>query len=298
MLENSAIELRAAADYYRQTTLAAAIDLDRALPATGEWCPTVIETEVDVCPPLPFQDSRLPSRSLNTPDLEPENPVNTMGWMDYVSPTSWTMKGFDIVFGFDPIQEVQNKLFGDWEVLARMQPVLTNAATAVHDLAYNVQAGASALQEYWQGNAGDAAHRYFTDFATFVDRLRSPLASLAEEYRLMAEAVWEAGDAIGGLIKGICDAALIAGLAAAGGTATAMTGAGAAVGWGVAAAEAASMLAMWGTVTKYLAYADSAVKGFRSMVHIALSELESITPPLLGGDAGYDHPLSGVGAHA
>jgi hypothetical protein len=55
----------------------------------------------------------------------------------------------------------------------------------------------------------------------------------------MADAVWEAGDAIGGLIKGMCDAALIAGLAAIGGTVTAATGVGAAVGYGIAAVETA-----------------------------------------------------------
>ncbi|MEV0898466.1 hypothetical protein [Actinoplanes sp. NPDC049802] len=298
VLDSAIPELRAAAEYYRNTDLEAAIELDRALPASGEWCPTAIEHEIAVCPPVPFNDSRFPEQHLDKPDLEPEGPVNKLAWMDYISPTAWMMKGFDIILGFDPVQEVQNKIFGDWEVFAQMQPVLTNASAAVHDLAYNIQAGATELHGgRWNGNAGEAAYRYFTDLATSVDRMRAPLAKMGEEYRIMADAVWEAGDAIGGLIKGICDAALIAGVAAAAGTATAWTGGGAVVGYGVAAAEAAGMLAMWAQVTKYLAYADSAVKGFRALLDSTLSDLDEVGLSALGGGAGYDHPLAGAGAH-
>ncbi|GGN20680.1 uncharacterized protein YukE [Actinoplanes campanulatus] len=298
VLDSAMPELRAAAEHYRKETLQAAIELDRTLPESGEYCPTAIEHEIAVCPPLPFSDSRMPEQHLKKPDLEPEGPVNKLGWMDYISPTAWMMKGFDIILGFDPVQEVQNKLVGDWEMLAQMQQVLTNASTAVHDLAYNIQAGATALHGgYWEGNAGEQAHRYFTDFATSVDQLRAPLAKMGEEYRTMANAVWEAGDAIGGLIKGICDAAIIAGVAAAAGTATSLTGGGAVVGYGVAAAEAANMLAMWAQVTKYLAYADSAVKGFRSLLDSSLSDLDEVELSAIGGGAGYDHPLAGAGAH-
>ncbi|MDI6102592.1 hypothetical protein QLQ12_28620 [Actinoplanes sp. NEAU-A12] len=298
MLDYSVPELRSAAEYYRSTDLAAATNLDRALPASGEWCPTAIEHEIAVCPPLPFSDSRAPEQLLKKPDPEPDTPVNKLGWMDYISPTAWTMKGFDIILGIDPVEEVQKKIFGDWEVFAQMQPVLTNAAAAVHDLAFNVQSGATSLQQVWQGNAGDAAYRYFTDFATSIDQLRAPLAEMGAAYRTMADAVWAAGDAIGGLIKGMCDAALIAGIAAAAGTATAASGIGGAVGYGVTAAEAANILAMWAQVTKYLAYADSAVKGFRAVLDRTLSDLDTVKLPTFGGKAGYDHPLTGMGAHA
>src|SRR3712207_9575406 len=83
-----------------------------------------------------------------------------LGWMDYLSPTSWAMKGFDIVLGFDPIGWLQEKFAGDWEALASMHPVLDNTATALHDLALNVQSGATTLHPLWQGNAGDTAYRY------------------------------------------------------------------------------------------------------------------------------------------
>jgi uncharacterized protein YukE len=297
VLDNSAPELRSAAQYYSSTVLAAAIDLDRALPQGGEWCPTAIEAEIAVCPPAPFNDSRVPEQHLKTPYLEPGTPVNKLGVMDYISPTAWMMKSFDIILGFDPIQEVQNKIFGDWEILAKMQPALSNSATAVHDLAVNIQSGATSLQDFWQGNAGDAAYRYFTDCATSVDQLCAPLAKMGEAYRTMANSVWEAGDAIGGLIKGMCDAAIIAGIASAAGTATAATGAGAVAGYGLAAGEATYILAQWAMVTKHLQYANSAVMGFRAVLDNVLSDLDSVTLPHIGGGAVYDHPLAGSGAH-
>jgi uncharacterized protein YukE len=299
LLEYSSPELRAAAAYYRSTALEAAISIDSALPEGIRRCPTVVEYEIanNPCKAPLFGDSRAPSLRLQPPVGEPDTPVNKLGFMDYISPTAWMMKGFDIILGFDPIQEVQNKIFGDWEVYAHMEPVLNNAAVAVHDLAINVQSGASSLPEHWQGNAGDAAFRYFTDLAESIENLRVPLVEMAKEYRTMANAVWEAGDAIGGLLKGMCDAAIIAGIAAAGGTATAATGLGAAVGYGLAAGEAAYILTQWALITKYLQYANAAVMGFRAGLDRGLSSLESIAFPSIGGGPGYDHPLTGMGAH-
>lgn len=299
LLDSSAPELRSAAGYYQRTDLAAAINLDRALPEGVRTCPTPLEYEVasNPCKPSLFADSRMPESHLTPPPEEVDGPNNKLGFMDYISPTAWIMKGFDVVLGFDPIQEVQNKIFGDWEIYARMPFVLDNAAAALHDTSINVQSGATTLQAHWQGNAGDTAHRYFTDLAASIDGLRAPLIEMGGAYRTMANAVWEAGDAIGGLLKGMCDAALIAGIAAIGGTATAATGVGAAAGYGIAAIEATIILKHWADVTKYLSYANAAVMGFRGVLDRGLSDLDSVTLPVIGGGAGYDHPLTGAGAH-
>ncbi|MFC7530614.1 WXG100 family type VII secretion target [Actinoplanes sp. GCM10030250] len=224
--------------------------------------------------------------------------MNRLSWMDYISPSAWIMKGFDLVLGFDPIQEVQNKIFGDWETLARMPEVLDNASTAVHDVAINIQSGATVLQGCWQGNAGEAAYRYFTDLATSVDGLRLPLGEMGAAYRTMADAVWSVGDALGGLLKGMCDAALIAGLAVIGGTATAASGVGLGIGYGIAAIESTIILKHWAEATKLLAYANAAIMGFRAVLNRELSNLDSVKLPVIGGGAGYDHPLAGAGAHA
>jgi uncharacterized protein YukE len=299
MLEYSSPELRSAAAYYQNTDINAAADIDRTLPEGIKRCPTLIEYEINDNPckaPL-FGDARAPDLHLQPPVGEPDTPLNRLGFMDYISPVAWMMKGFDIILGFDPIQEVQNKIFGDWEIYANMEPVMNHAADAVHDIAINLQSGAAVLPEYWQGNAGDAAFRYFTDLAESIGRLSEPLRVMAKEYRTMADAVWEAGDAIGGLLKGMCDAAIIAGIASAAGTATAVTGIGGAVGYGLAAGEAAYILAQWATVTKYLQYANAAVMAFRSTLDSALADLDSVSLPSIGGGPGYDHPLTGTGEH-
>lgn len=292
LLETSSPELNRAAGYYRNSDLAAAIQIDQSLPAAPGRCPGALEYEFtsNPCKPLPFGDVRFPESRLTAPP-EPGNPSNSMGWMDYLSPTSWAMKGFDIVLGFDPIAEMQNKLVGDWEALASMQPVLANVGAALHDVALNIQAGATTLNPAWRGNAGDAAYRYFTDLAATVAELGAPIIDIGGAYLVMADAVWAAGEAIGGVLKGMIDSAIIAGVAAAAGTVTAETGVGALVGYGVAAGEAVNILRLWGEATKLYQNATAAVLLFRTVLARTLSDLDQVGLPVVPGGAGYDHPL-------
>jgi uncharacterized protein YukE len=299
LLEASVPELRASSAYYKGTDLAAAARIDRALPPGIGQCPTPLEYELasNPCKPALFGDPRFPESHLTAPG-EPDNPSNPMAWMDYLSPSSWASKGLGIIFDFDPIAEMQNKLFGDWEALGKMPAVLANTGAALHDVAADVQSGATTLHDYWQGNAGDTAYRYFTDLATGVDALAGPVHAIGDAYRTMADAVWSAGEAVGGALKGMIDAAVIAGIAAAAGTATAETGVGALVGYGVAAVEVANVLKLWGEATKFYQNASAAVLLFRGVLNRCLSDLDSVKLPVLGGGAGYDHPLLGAAAHA
>ncbi|MCA2213924.1 hypothetical protein [Jidongwangia harbinensis] len=143
ILRASAPEV-AAAGYYLATDRQAAATVDRSLPPAPGQCPTPLEYEFTsiVCKPVPFSDVREVTDRLTAPP-EPENPSNALGFMDYLSPTSWAMKGFDIVLGFDPIGWVQERFAGDWAAVATMSPVLTGTGAALHDLALNVQSGAT-----------------------------------------------------------------------------------------------------------------------------------------------------------
>lgn len=135
ILRRSGPELTAAAGYYRATDRQAAATVDRSLPAVLGQCPTPLEYEFKamVCKPASFADPRQVNDRLTAPP-EPENPPNALGFMDYLSPTSWAMKGFDVVLGFDPIGWVQERFSGDWEAVATMSPVLTNTGAALHNL--------------------------------------------------------------------------------------------------------------------------------------------------------------------
>jgi uncharacterized protein YukE len=295
ILTRSGPELRAAAGYYTVTDQRAAATIDRALSSALGQCPTPLEYEFTsiVCKPAPFADVRPVTDRLTAPP-EPDSPSNSLGFMDYLSPTSWAMKGFDIVLGFDPISLMQQRFSGDWEAVATMAPVLTNTGAALHDLALNIQSGTTTLHPLWQGNAGDAAYDYFTDLATGIAALQQPLQRMADEYLELADAVWSAGEAISGLIKGMVDAAIIAGIAAASGTATSFTGVGAAVGYGVAGLEVANILNMWGKATELYQLSSAAVLAFRSKLGSALHDLDAITLPELPGGPGYQHPVAAV----
>ncbi|MGC5307553.1 hypothetical protein [Micromonospora zamorensis] len=80
--------------------------------------------------------------------------------MDFLSPSAWANMAFDTVFGFDPIGEIQKHVFGGWEALAVMAPVVGNIGGALHDMAYNVQSGATTL--YANGRALPANPRSAT----------------------------------------------------------------------------------------------------------------------------------------
>lgn len=297
LLQSSAPELNAAAGYYRTTDLAAADSLDRTLPPGVDRCITRLELELaaNPCTPANFADPRDITGRLKPPG-EPDNPANSLAFMDYLSPSSWTNSVFDRVFGFDPIGKIQERVFGDWEALAVMAPVIGNVGEALHDLAYNIQSGATTLRPQWQGTAGDSAFRYFTTTANAVSDLRQPLNAISQAYREVADAVWAIGEALGGTIKALLDAAIIAGIAAAAGTVTAETGVGAAVGYGLAAAEVANMLRLWGDATNLCQKLSAAVNTFRALLNRELSDLDAVALPALPDGGRYDHPLAGTPA--
>ncbi|NES13258.1 MULTISPECIES: hypothetical protein [Micromonospora] len=297
LLENSAPELRASAGYYRTTDLTAADRLDRTLPTAVDRCITPLELELanNPCVPANFVDPRDVRGHLDAPG-EAKNPSNALGWMDYISPASWLNEVFDHVFGFDPIGEIQNKVSGDWEALAQMAPVVDNIGAALHDLAYNLQSGTITLHPLWQGIAGEGAFRYFTTTANAVADLHAPLGSVSKAYLDMADAVWSAGEALGGVVKSLIDAAIIAGVAAAAGTITSETGIGAVVGYGLAAAEVANMFRLWGEATKLCQQIAAAVLVFRAILTRELSDLDAVALPALPDGGRYDHPLAGAKA--
>ncbi|MEU3454264.1 hypothetical protein ABZ671_11760 [Micromonospora sp. NPDC006766] len=175
-----------------------------------------------------------------------------------------------------------------------MAPVVGNIAAALHDLAYNLQSGATALYPLWQGAAGDSAFRYFTTTANAVAELRGPLGNVSKAYRDMAAAVWSAGTALGGIVQSLIDSAIIAGIEVAAGTITAETGVGAAVGYNLAAAEIANMLRLWGNATKLYQDIATAVLAFRAKLTHELSGLDAVTLPTLPDGGYYRHPLAGA----
>ncbi len=211
--------------------------------------------------------------------------------LDNISLSNWMLKGFDFVFGFNPLEKVSEFFIGDWQAVARGGRALGNAGTAFDDLAYNVQGGAIAVNTVWHGNAADAAYAHFTDLATQVEGLVGPLGEIAKQFDMIAHGVWSAAEAVTGWVKGMADAAIIAGIAVAAGTVTAETGIGAVVGYGVATLQVAEMLTMWAEATAAMTNLYSLVQTALGVIESQLAFLREADLPQMAGLDAYRSPV-------
>lgn len=197
------------------------------------------------------------------------------------------------MFGFDPIAKIADYTAGDWVPLAQTGIAIGNVADTVHDIGLNVQVGMLHLNGDWEGNAANAASIYFTDTANRVAEWQDPLKEIARQYEIIGHGVASTTDAIEGLIKFLLDMALIAGIAFAAGTATAETGIGPIVGYGMGAIAILEMLAMWDAATQLMSFLYTVVQGAAGIIETKIADLDaSSIPELSTGGNGYDHPLA------
>lgn len=172
----------------------------------------------------------------------PEPDVNVgYGWenprmyLDALSPTYWINEVIKEITGRDVIGEAVAPVTGDWRSYARFGSALNQLGEFALALGLKVTEGTSAVDREWDGRAADAAHLYFQGLAEATAAQRPVLHDIRDQYYAATTAVWDYARGVGGLIGTICDAAIIAGIAAAAGTATFETGVGPVVGYGVAA---------------------------------------------------------------
>jgi uncharacterized protein YukE len=289
ILHTSEEGISGAAAYYRTTDAAAAARTDAILPGRCASTPTALEKEwaANACAPS-FSDSREPSGRLKPVDnVEYTHPL---AFLDDISLSNWALKGFDFVFGFNPLEKLAEFLVGDWPAVAKAGVAIGRAADALHDLGYNVQGGAVALRGGWEGVAADAAYTHFTGLAGGIDDLVNPMREISKQFDSIARGVYNLSEAATGWLKGMADAALIAGIAAAAGTVTAETGVGAVVGYGVAAYEVARILDLWAKGTAAMNNLYAAVQATVGVIESQLHRLQSADLPDLSGYPAYRHP--------
>ncbi|MBE1489026.1 hypothetical protein [Plantactinospora soyae] len=291
--------LMSAARYYRTADSASAARMDGSLTAgrppardsrlDQQWA-------ADPCPPS-FTDSRDPNgRLIPVADVEYSHPL---GFMDNLSISSWALKGFQEVLGFNPLERVLEHFAGDWQSIARGGVALGRAGEAMQDLGYNVQGGAIALRDDWTGRAADMAFTHFTRLAHGAADMHDPLKEMAKRFGEIAHGVWSTCEAVSGIIKSMIDAAIVAGIAAAAGTVTAVSGVGAVVGYGVAAVEVANILHMWAQATKAIQALYGLVQGAVGMIEAQVTRLRDVTIQNMSGYTSYRHPMvpDSVGVH-
>ncbi|OJF13005.1 hypothetical protein [Couchioplanes caeruleus] len=265
-LHASGTGLTEAAGWYRHTDAAAAARMDATLPTTGTCVKTGLEQQWAGNPCAPsFADSREPSsRLVAVPEVEFSHP---MSWMDYTSVSNYMLEAFDHVFGFNPLERATDSLLGDWQAVAKAGVAFGHAADAMQDLGYNIQGGAIALKPGWEGIAADTAYYRFTRLADGAANLAGPFREISKQFTEIAHGVYNTTEAVNGFLKGLADAAIIAGIAFVAGTATAASGVGAVVGYSVSAVEVANMLRLW-------AQATAAINGIYGMVQAAVGIIE------------------------
>lgn len=119
----------------------------------------------------------------------------------------------------------------------------------------------SSLDSTWAGNAADAAYIYFDELAKKLTGCRETFDSLQSTYERLAHADYSTAEAIKGVLGGIMDGLIIVGVEMAAGTLLSWTGAGALVGYGLAALEITRLINLWGDATKLFAQAQTIVNG-------------------------------------
>jgi hypothetical protein len=290
VLRDSQSGLVASAGYYRRTDNSAAAKLDATMLSLCASAPSVLEQRWGANPCGPgFADSREPAGRLKpVDDVEYSHPLAVL---DNISVSEWALKGFDFVLGFNPLEKVSDFFIGDWQAVAKGGKAVGHAAEAFDDLGYNVQGGAIAVHAAWQGMAADTAYARFTGTASGVEGLVGPLKKMSEQFDTIAHGVWSTSEAVTGWVKGMIDAAIIAGIAAAAGTVTVESGVGAIVGYGVAALEVCELLDMWAQATAAMTNLYAIVQGALGIIESQLAFLYNVQLPDSSAFDAYQSPF-------
>ncbi|MBM2623398.1 hypothetical protein JIG36_48680 [Actinoplanes sp. LDG1-06] len=187
-----------------------------------------------------------PSRYLVAP-AEPDDSVtngfvNPIDIFNYVSPSAWVNDIIEKSTGVDIFGYATDALTGEWDALYKFGDALGSLAQYMQELGIQIQSGILRVDATWDGNANDAAFNYFTNLAKATSEQQVALYEAAKGYHEAAKGAWQLSNQLGNLLQAIADKAIIIGISAAVGTATAETGVGAVVGYGVAAWQVIELL--------------------------------------------------------
>ncbi|PHQ53388.1 hypothetical protein BLA24_01520 [Streptomyces cinnamoneus] len=185
-----------------------------------------------------FVDVREPTACLKPPGepedfLDPLESINAV--CDVLTPGSWLLKLAELMLPRDPVAWAQEQLAGDWKAYAKCSETWRRAGQACDAVARNIDAGVKDIDATWDGNAAEAALRYFDALRGDLEEFRTSLQAMGDEYLAVAQAVSAAGQAIGECIGAITDALVTGAIAAAASTALGWTGWAAAMGYALGA---------------------------------------------------------------
>lgn len=210
-------------------------------------------------------------------------------WADALSLTHWLNQAIEGMTGHNLLDELLQPYAGDWEAIATFGIATSNLARGMQDLGINIQESTIRLDPAWDGNAADAAYRYFSRLAAETSGTQFPLDAAAVQYEDLSRGMWVLLDTMTGLLKQLIDKALIAVIAAAAGTALIETVVGAAVGYGVAALEIIQILELLNRCLLIATSANALIFGFIGLMTTTSNRVSGLKDVHLPAGA-YHHP--------
>ncbi|MER5438933.1 hypothetical protein [Streptomyces sp. NPDC002790] len=293
LLDRSGAELTRSGAYYRDTDAEQAAKVDATYPdaqraAAGNGGGGATQS---------FSDATEPSSRLSAPSKPEEyshglvsDAVGAVS--DWLSPSYWSLEAIKFVFQAeqDPLEQALGWFAGDWESYAKCAEMWQNSGSALGDLGANIRSGNQRLDQSWNGNAADAAYKYFDELAKRITEVGTSLKDLQGHYSEISLAVYEALNLVKGVLTAIADALILIEIEVAAGTLLAETGVGAVVGYGLAALEVVKVIRLWGQATEAYSAAEQSVKiavaaaaALSGTIGVAVNQLPAV------GES-YDHP--------
>lgn len=228
-----------------------------------------------------FGDAFHPTDELKPPTAEHPEDLLTLFQesLDAIDPGSWVLEAINEIFGSNPIEEAMAKLGGDWQAYGKAGDMFEHLGEFFQQIGDNLKIGNDELDGYWMGVAADSAYIHFDDLAESAKAHREVLRKIAEQYKVASDAAYHFAISGGPIAAAIIDAALVAGIAMAAGTATSETLVGGAIGYGVAAFEAFEVIEQCDHLMRLIGLTDAAVQGAVGQI----GQIAGTSPDVLAG---------------
>ncbi|BCY08816.1 hypothetical protein [Actinoplanes sp. L3-i22] len=178
---------------------------------------------------------------------EPDDSMTEGFWdpgdlFNYLSPSAYISSMIESVTGVDVFGTVTDALAGDWASFYRFGDALISMADFLQEIGVQIQSGFLDLDRTWNGNADDSVFVYFSNLASAVSRQQDALHQASDGYHEAAKGAYQFSKQLGNVLQALVDSAILMAASAAIGTATAETGVGLLVGYGLAASQVLRVL--------------------------------------------------------
>ena len=124
-----------------------------------------------------------PSDELTAPVAHAPLPTaltEAMNIQDWLSPSTYLLKGIELVFGFNPVDWLSEQFGGDWNEVSKSADAIRKLGDYAMAMAHQVDDVARELGLDWSGNAADAAVTHFTRMQAQLEGLAARFGSAAD----------------------------------------------------------------------------------------------------------------------